>query len=72
MSRAAAKRLVHGGQLKQELLASGIHIQAGSLPDLAEEAPLAYKNVDDVVEVVHQAQIAKKVARLKPYVVIKG
>jgi len=33
---------------------------------------LAYKNVDDVVEVVHQAQIARKVARLKPYVVIKG
>jgi len=72
MSRAAAKRQVHGGQLQQELLSAGIHIQAGSLPGLAEEAPSAYKNVDDVVEVVHQAQIARKVARLKPCVVIKG
>jgi tRNA-splicing ligase RtcB len=39
---------------------------------LAEEAPVAYKDVDRVVEVVHGAGIAKKVARLEPLVVIKG
>jgi tRNA-splicing ligase RtcB len=39
---------------------------------LAEEAPAAYKDVNRVVEVVHNAGIAKKVARLKPLAVIKG
>jgi tRNA-splicing ligase RtcB len=39
---------------------------------LAEEAPAAYKDVDDVVDTVAGAGIAKKVVRLKPVVVIKG
>jgi tRNA-splicing ligase RtcB len=39
---------------------------------LAEEAPEVYKDVDDVVMVVHQAGLAKKVARFKPIAVIKG
>jgi tRNA-splicing ligase RtcB len=39
---------------------------------LAEEAPAAYKDVDRVVEVVHQAGIARRVARLTPLAVIKG
>ena len=72
MSRGAAKRAVHGGTLKKELEAKGILIRAGSLPGLAEEAPLAYKDIDDVVQVVHDAKIAKKVARLRPCAVIKG
>ena len=45
---------------------------AGSIRGLAEEAPEAYKNVDDVVDIVHNAGLAKKVARLKPLAVIKG
>ncbi|MBA4400204.1 MAG: RNA-splicing ligase RtcB, partial [Anaerolinea sp.] len=49
-----------------------IHIRAGSLPGLAEEAPRAYKDVDEVVETVHAAGIARKVARLRPVIVIKG
>jgi len=72
MSRHAAKRAVRGDQLRRDLEARGIHIQAGSLPGLAEEAPQAYKEVDAVVEIVTQAGIAQKVARLKPVVVIKG
>lgn len=72
MSRHAAKREVRGEKLRDELEAQGIHIQAGSLSGLAEEAPIAYKNIDDVVEVVHNASIARKVARLKPIAVIKG
>lgn len=72
MSRSAAKKLMQGKTLRENLFREGIHIQTGSMADLTEEAPFAYKDVDDVIEVVHQAGIAKKVARLKPCVVIKG
>ena len=47
-------------------------MRAGSLAGLAEEAPLAYKDVDHVVEVVDGAGIARKVARLRPIGVVKG
>jgi len=72
MSRSRAKKLVQGGQLIKELNAKGIKIQAGSLSGLAEEAPLAYKDVDTVVETVVNLNIARKVARLLPVAVIKG
>jgi tRNA-splicing ligase RtcB len=72
MSRSQAKREVHGGQLKDQLEREGIAVRAGSMKGLAEEAPLAYKEVDNVIEVVHGAGIAQKVARLRPLAVIKG
>ena len=72
MSRSQAKREIKGDSLRQELEAGGIAIRAGSLRGLAEEAPRAYKDVDQVIEVVSRAGIAKKVARLRPVVVIKG
>ena len=72
MSRHQAKRSVRGEQLKAKLEQDGIHVRTGSLPGLAEEAPEAYKDVDDVVDVVIQAGIARKVARLRPVAVIKG
>ena len=72
MSRSQAKKQVRGEELKQELEASGIHVRAGSMAGLAEEAPQAYKDVDAVVETVARAQIARKVARLRPVAVIKG
>ncbi len=72
MSRKAAKRQVHGGKLKGQLQKQGIEIRAGSLRGLAEEAPIAYKDVSRVVDVVHNAGIAKKVARLRPIAVVKG
>ncbi len=72
MSRSQAKREIHGGKLKLTLENQGIAVSAGSLSGLSEEAPNAYKNVDEVVEVVHQAGIAKKIVRLKPIAVIKG
>jgi tRNA-splicing ligase RtcB len=72
MSRKQAKREVRGSDLRQHLEAEGIHIRAGSMSGLAEEAPRAYKDVDRVIEVVVGAGIAAKVARLKPLVVIKG
>ncbi len=72
MSRREAKRNIRGGDLLKQLEESGIHVRAGSLPGLAEEAPAAYKDVDRVVNVVHGAGIAKKVARIVPVAVIKG
>ena len=72
MSRSRAKKEVQGGELRRELEQRGIRIRAGSLAGLAEEAPTAYKDVDRVIEVVHGAGIARKVARLVPVAVVKG
>jgi tRNA-splicing ligase RtcB len=72
MSRHEAKRNVRGEKLRQDLEAKGIHIRAGSMAGLAEEAPQAYKDVDAVVETVVGAEIASKVARLRPVAVVKG
>ncbi|MDI6816463.1 MAG: RtcB family protein [Actinomycetota bacterium] len=72
MSRSEAKRKISGQALKSELEAKGIRILAGNLALLAEEAPGAYKDVSQVVEVCHNTNIAKKVARLRPIGVIKG
>ncbi len=72
LSRSQAKREVRGSQLRQELQKKGIIIRTDSDPGLAEEAPLAYKDVDNVVNVVQDAGLAKKVARVRPIAVIKG
>jgi tRNA-splicing ligase RtcB len=72
MSRTAARKRVDGAELKQQLEGQGIVVRAGSNRGLAEEAPAAYKDVSHVVEVVHGAGIARKVARLQPLSVIKG
>ncbi|MDF1500668.1 MAG: RtcB family protein [Anaerolineales bacterium] len=72
MSRSQAKREVWGQDLREQLEEQGIAIRAGSMPGLAEEAPKAYKDVDEVIEVVTNAGIAEKVARLRPVAVIKG
>ncbi len=72
LSRHQAKRAVQGAGLRRELEEGGIHVRAGSLGGLAEEAPSAYKDVDRVVDIVHGAGIARRVARLVPLAVIKG
>lgn len=72
MSRSQAKKQVRGTELKQELEAKGISVAAGSMSGLAEEAPIAYKDVTQVVDAVHNLGIAKKVVRLVPVGVIKG
>jgi tRNA-splicing ligase RtcB len=72
MSRSQAKKRIWGEDLLRELESRGIKIRAGSMAGLAEEAPQAYKDVDQVVETVIQVGIAAPVARLKPLVVIKG
>jgi len=72
MSRRAATRRISGSEVVRELESRGIVVKCWSMRGIAEEAPLAYKNVDEVVEVVHQVGLAKKVARLVPLAVIKG
>jgi tRNA-splicing ligase RtcB len=72
MSRSEASRTGNGQQVIQELARKKIIVRAGSNKGIAEEAPSAYKNIDQVVEVVHQAGLAHKVARLTPVGVIKG
>ncbi|MGY6742944.1 MAG: RtcB family protein [Cecembia sp.] len=72
MSRRAAQRSVNIHELEKELAGRNIFVRAGSRSGVSEEAPIAYKDIDEVIEVVHQAGIAKKVARLRPMAVIKG
>jgi len=72
MSRSQAKREIWGEDLFKRLKKQGIEILAGSMAGLAEEAPEAYKNVDEVVDCVVGAKLARKVARLHPLIVIKG
>lgn len=72
MSRRQAKKSIRGSSLRDKLESQGIRIRAGSMAGLAEEAPQAYKDVDEVIQTVSNAGIAKKVARLVPVVVIKG
>ena len=72
MSRAKAKHDIRGDDLRRELENRGIQVRAGSMSGLAEEAPSAYKDVDEVVETVVSAGIARKVARLRPLAVVKG
>lgn len=72
MSRHAAMRKISGQEVIKSLKSKGIVIKCRSMKGIAEEAPLAYKDIDNVVEVVHNAGLSKKVARLVPIAVIKG
>ncbi len=72
MSRSAAKRLVRGRSPFEEMSARGVQVMAAGAATVAEEMPEAYKDVADVVRVVHEAGLATRVAQLKPIGVIKG
>jgi len=72
MSRSKARKTIRGDQLCKELEAADIVVRAKSMRGLAEEAPTAYKDLSRVVNVVHGAGIATKVARTVPMGVIKG
>jgi tRNA-splicing ligase RtcB len=72
MSRTAAVKEAAGRRIDKELEARGVIARAQSYRGLAEEQPKAYKDVDEVVEVVHKAGLSNKVARMRPIGVIKG
>lgn len=72
MSRSAAKKVESGKDVRRGLQRSGIAVKPGSVKLLAEEAPYAYKDVDEVVRVCERAGLAAPVARLRPVGVVKG
>ncbi|MBI1849609.1 MAG: RtcB family protein [Planctomycetes bacterium] len=72
LSRTAAMRAARGRTIQNELRDQGVFVMAEKAGTLAEEMPEAYKDVADVVDVVHRAGISRKVARLRPLGVIKG
>jgi len=72
MSRHAAIKRFPGSKVVQDLEKKGIIVKCHSFRGIAEEAPLAYKDIESVVNVVHNAGLSKKVAKLVPLAVIKG
>jgi tRNA-splicing ligase RtcB (3'-phosphate/5'-hydroxy nucleic acid ligase) len=72
MSRHAAKRALRGQDLIAQLRDAGVTIRAQGRATIAEEMPIAYKDVADVVSVMEAAGVSRKVARLKPFLVVKG
>ena len=71
-SRSQAKKTINYQELMKELEAKGISIRAASKATVVEEAPQAYKDALNVVDIVHNANISKKVAKLRPIGVVKG
>jgi tRNA-splicing ligase RtcB len=72
LSRTQAMKRVKGKNILREMESQGIIVRASGWDTLAEEIPEAYKDVTEVVDVVHNAGIARKVVQLKPLGVIKG
>jgi tRNA-splicing ligase RtcB len=72
MSRKRAKKEQRGSEVRNELEAAGVSVRPGSVALLSEEAPYAYKDVDEVAAVCAGTALAGKVARLVPLGVVKG
>jgi len=72
MSRTRAKEEITESSLKKELEESNVKFRAGSIKGMLEEAPRAYKDIEEVVRIVDELGISKKVARLRPLMVVKG
>jgi tRNA-splicing ligase RtcB len=72
MSRTQAKKTWHGREVVRELENRGILIRGHSYSGIAEEAPGSYKDVSEVVDAAHYANLARKVARVRPIACVKG
>ena len=72
MSRSSATIKYWGSKVKDELREKGILVKAASMQVIAEEAPGAYKDIDQVVNVSHELGIVEKVVRMVPVGVVKG
>ncbi len=72
LSRSQAKKQIDGKALKRELESRGIRVHANTPNIMSEEAPDAYKNVDEVIDLSNSAGLAKPIARMMPLAVIKG
>jgi tRNA-splicing ligase RtcB len=72
LSRKAAMKQAKGRALEKELEKRGIKVRSAGYETLAEEMPEAYKDVEEVVRVLHEAGISRKVVKMRPLGVIKG
>jgi tRNA-splicing ligase RtcB len=72
MSRTQAKKQWHGRDVVRQLEGKGILIRGHSYSGIAEEAPGSYKDVSEVVDAAHHANLARKVARVRPMACVKG
>ena len=72
MSRKKAKGVASGQVVRADLEQAGIAVRPGAVRLLSEEAPYAYKDVDEVAAVCDIAGLASRVARLRPLGVVKG
>ena len=72
MSRKEAREMIDGASVKRELAEKGISIYETHEKYLSEEAPSAYKDIDEVIRLTEKSGLARPVARLKPLIVIKG
>ena len=72
MSRTAARNTIDSMKLRSELEERGIFVHSKTPNILSEEAPDAYKDVNEVVQLTQEAGLARPVARLRPLAVIKG
>ena len=72
MSRHQAKKTIKGQKLQQDMEARGIYVRTGSWGGLAEEAGIAYKNIDEIAEATELAGLSKRVVKLLPIGNIKG
>ncbi len=72
MSRAQAKRTIRGDKLQQDMERRGIYVKAVSMSGLAEEAGIAYKEIDEVVSALDKANISKPIMKLRPRANVKG
>jgi len=72
LSRTKAKKTIDGKALKKRLEDSGIRIHASTPNVLSEEAPDAYKDVDEVIDLTSRAGLARPIVRMRPNIVIKG
>ena len=71
-SRSKALKEIQAEKVKKELSEKGVEVKTGSVKSLIEESPGVYKDIDEVVRVVDELGISKKVARLRPLAVVKG
>lgn len=72
LSRSQAKKVIDGNLVKKNLESKGIRVHANTSNIMSEEAPDAYKDVDEVIELSSNAGLTRPVARLSPFTVIKG
>ena len=72
MSRTQARKIWQGPALVKELLGRGVLIKAHSAAGAAEEAPGAYKDVEEVARVAEEVGLSRRVARLRPVACVKG